>query len=90
MPIRREKLLTKPIPRIYKKSAENMLLYAWVKAQRQLIPTMTVEQAIWSYFKQFEIDDWDIECAVVTFCRMEKEYYEDFKNETTKANINHS
>lgn len=75
MPKRKD--CTKLIPRIYQKNAENIMLFSWVNAQRQIVPTVTVEQAIWNYFKYAEIDDWDMECARITYCQMQKDYYKD-------------
>lgn len=80
MPKGSEKELTKLIPRIYKKSAENLMLYTWVTSQRQIIPTITIEQSIWNFFKYAAIEDWDMESAVVTYARMQKEFYEDCRN----------
>lgn len=80
MPKGLEKPLTKLIPRIYKKSAENLMLYSWVTSQRQIIPTITIDQAIYNYFKYADIEDWDIECARTTYLRMQKEYHEDCKS----------
>ena len=61
----KEKLLTKLIPNIYKRNAENIMLFCWVKSQKQIIPTITLEQAIMNYFKFAEIslNDWDMESA---------------------------
>ncbi len=73
----KEKECTRLIPRIYKKNAESILLFSWVNAQRKIVPTVTVEQAIWSFFKFYDIDDWDMECARMIFNRMQKEYLED-------------
>jgi hypothetical protein len=74
-----EKECTKLIPRIYKKSAENLGLFFFVNAQKQIIPTITIDQAIRNYFKFLSIDNWDSESATATFGRMQKEYYEDCK-----------
>jgi hypothetical protein len=68
---------TKLVPKIYKRNAENIMLFAWVNAQKKIVPTVTIEQAIWSYFKFFEIDDWDMESARVTYQQMQKELYND-------------
>jgi hypothetical protein len=76
----REKNCTKIIPRIYKKNAENIGLFFFINAQKQIIPTVTIEQAIWNYFKFAEIDDWDMECALATFTRMQKEFLDDCKS----------
>lgn len=53
------------------------MLFAWVNAQKKIVPTVTTEQAIWQYFKFFEIDDWDIESAHITYQKTQKEYFED-------------
>lgn len=79
MPKGLEKEFIKCIPRIYKKSAENIMLFTWVNAQRQIVPTITTEQSIWNYFKFVDIEDWDMESAVVTFSRLQKEFYQDCK-----------
>ncbi len=75
-----EKDLTKCIPKIYKRNAENILLFGWVNAQKQILPTVTLEQSIWNYFRFMGIDDWDMESARSTYSRLQKEYYEDCKS----------
>jgi hypothetical protein len=77
-----EKELQKLIPQIYKKNTENLLLFGWVNAQKQIVPTVTIEQAIWNYFRFFGIDDWDMESARTTYSRMQKEYYMDCRETT--------
>ena len=71
----KSKPCTELIPRIYKVNAENIMLFAWVNGQKKVIPTITIEQAIWSYLRFFEIE-WDMESAMSTYCRLQKEYYE--------------
>lgn len=75
----KEKECTSTIANIYKRNAENVLLFGWVNAQRQIVPTVTLSQAIRNYFRFMNIDDWDMESAIVTFARLQKEYYEDCK-----------
>jgi len=75
----KEKECTKLIPKIYKVNAENLGLFFFVNAQRQIIPTITLEQALWNYFKFAEID-WDMESAIATYGRLQKEYLEDCKS----------
>jgi hypothetical protein len=67
----------KLIPKIYQQNAENIMLFAWVNAQKKIVPAITVEQAIWSYFKFVEIDDWDMDCAITTYHNMQKVFLED-------------
>jgi len=75
----KEKNITKSIPKIYKRNAENIMLFCWVKAQKQVIPTVTLEQAISNFFRFacINVDEWDMESAKTTFNRLQKDYYED-------------
>lgn len=75
----KEKECTKLISRIYKANAENQLLFSWVNAQKKIVPTITIEQAIWSYFNFFGIDDWDMESARMTYQKLQRFYFEDCK-----------
>jgi hypothetical protein len=78
----KEKEFKNLIPKIYKRNAENTMLFAWVKAQKQIVPTITLDQSIMSYFKHFGItlDEWDIECARNEYIRMQKDYFEDCRS----------
>jgi len=73
---------TKLIPRIYKKNAENLMLFTWVNCAKMIVPTITTEQAIWKFFKFIDVDDWDIETARTEYNSMLKEYYEDGRENT--------
>jgi hypothetical protein len=75
----KEKACLKLIPRIYKRNAEDLGLFFSVKAQQKIVPTVTIEQAIWNYFAIADIDDWDMECAKTIYFRMQNEYFEDCK-----------
>jgi hypothetical protein len=77
-----EKEVTRCIPKIYKRNAENIMLFAWVKAQKQIVPTITLEQSIMNYFHFacISVDEWDMECTKATYFRLQKEYYEDCKS----------
>jgi hypothetical protein len=79
----KEKDCTKLIPKIYKRNAENLGLFFFVNAQKQIIPTITLEQAIWNYFRFSDIE-WDMESARATFTRLQREFYDDCqKHEVT-------
>lgn len=75
----KEKDFTTCIPKIYKRNAENIGLFFFVNAQRQIVPTITLVQAVTNYFRFADIDDWDIESAMATFGKMQKEFYDDCK-----------
>lgn len=81
----KEKKLTGCIPNIYKRNYENVGLFFFVKAQRQIIPTITLEQSILNFFKfaNIGIDEWDLESAMTTFQRLQKDYFDDCRDETT-------
>ncbi len=78
----KEKILTKCIPNIYKRNAENIGMFFWVKGQKNLIPTITIEQAIMSYFRftGISLDEWDIDSAMTTYIRLQTEFLEDCKS----------
>jgi hypothetical protein len=78
----KEKPLNKCIPSIYKRNAESIGLFFFVKAQKQIVPAITLEQSIMNFFRCAEIslDEWDIESARTTYSRMQKEFYDDCKS----------
>ena len=88
----RERSLIKQIPKIYKRNFENLGLFFFVEAQKQIIPTITIAQAISNYYK-FIDDEYDCEIAQVNFSRMRQEFtdlkYQKFLNETTEKNCGH-
>jgi hypothetical protein len=43
---------------------------------------VTIQQAIWNFFKFTGIDSWDIESATSTFVRLQNEYYDKDRKET--------
>ena len=63
----------KPIHRIYKKNFETLMLFAWVEAQKDILPTITLAQAIDRYYK-FINEPYDLNVAIVTVSRMRAEY----------------
>ena len=76
----KEKLFMGCIPKIYKKNFENQGLFFWINAQKQIVPTITLEQAIWNYFRFTEIEDWNMESARTTYERLQKDYFDDCRS----------
>jgi hypothetical protein len=72
----KEKLYEKLIPRIYKRKYEDMGMYFFVSGQRSIVPAISVEKALINYFRYIGEEDYNIESAIVTFFRLQKEYYE--------------
>ena len=69
----KNKEILKLIPTIYRKNYENMGLFFWVEAQKNIIPGITIEQSIVKFLK-FADMDLDIETALTTYQRIKKEY----------------
>lgn len=63
----------KLIPKIYQKNYENLGLFFWVEAQKNLLPGITIEQSIQKYCK-FVDCEFDIENAMTTYNRLKKEF----------------
>lgn len=71
MPKQKETL--RLIPKIYLKNFENLGIFFWVEAQKNLIPGITIEQSIQKFIKFADIDI-DIETALTIYGRLKKEY----------------
>ena len=76
---------TKLIPRIYKKRYEQLGLFFFVEAQKQIVPTITLSQAIANYYK-FINEHYDRNVAIVTFSRLRADFID---INYTKACKNH-
>lgn len=76
------------MPKYYRWNAYNMSMFFFIKGQLMLFPTMTLDQAISNYYKFTDIDEgeWDRMAIRTQYCRMQQEFYNDLKNECTKAN----
>jgi hypothetical protein len=81
----REKEFTKCIPRIYKRSYEDIGMFFFVEGQKQIIPTITVFQAIKNYHDFIGVEEFDCNTATVTLSRIRAELIDLKYNETTKA-----
>lgn len=71
MPKQKQQL--KLIPKIYQKNFENLGLFFWIEAQKNIIPGITVEQSIIKYCK-FVDCEFDTETAMTTYNRLKKEF----------------
>ncbi len=72
----KEKEILKIIPRFYRKGAEDIGLFFWVRAQLDVVPTIKIEQAIMSYLRFIgaSLDEWDMDCARTIYYRMQKDF----------------
>jgi len=64
------------IPKIYRRSYIDTSMFWYVLGQRDIMPAISIEKAIYNYFRRAGINDFNIESALVTFTRLQKEYYE--------------
>ncbi len=69
----KDKEILKLIPTIYRKNFENLGIFFWVEAQKNIIPGITNEQSIQKFLKFAQID-LDIETALTIYQRLKKEY----------------
>ena len=74
---------TRMIPKIYKKSYEDLGMFFFVEGQRQIVPTITITQAIQNYHKFIGQDTYDRGCAAVTYTRLRNSFI-DFNYEISK------
>jgi len=84
----REKEIVKLMPKFYRWNAYNTSMFFFIKAQLMLFPTMTLDQAITNYYKFTSIDEgeWDRMAIRTQYSRMQQEFYQDQRDECTKAN----
>lgn len=69
----KEKTYTVNIAKIYKRKFEDMGMFFYVEGQLRIVPACTIEQALCSFFKFIEVDDYNLESAIVTFSQMRGE-----------------
>jgi len=64
---------TKLIPHIYKMRYEQLGMFFFVEGQKQIVPTITLSQAIANYYK-FINEQYDYNVAIVTLSRLRTEF----------------
>jgi hypothetical protein len=75
----KEKEYEKLIPKIYRRKYEDIALLFFVDGQRSIMPAISVEKALYNFFKYISEEDYNIESALTTYQRLKKEYYESSK-----------
>ena len=81
----RETTFEQAIPKLYRRKYEDIAMLFWVEAQCKLVPTVTVEQALMSYFKNIGCDNYDVQCEKVKLSRLRAEFI-DCKYEDSQKN----
>ena len=79
------------IPKIYKKSFENIGLFFSVESQKKIVPTITDFQAIRNYYEIIGVSDFDCNSELVTLSRMRAEFidlkYSNHVKDTEKTGL---
>ncbi len=79
----KETTIEAAIPRLYKRPALNLLMFGYVRGAREVLHTVTVKQAISDFMDLFDLDhdQYNIDSALVTFHRMQRELFDILKND---------
>lgn len=66
------------IPKLYKRNLESIGLFFWIEGQKKIVPSITVEQSVDSFmkFNNLDMDNYNIESAIVMYHQMKSEFYE--------------
>ncbi|MBE3086409.1 MAG: hypothetical protein IMZ64_09365 [Bacteroidetes bacterium] len=79
----REKTYQKLIPKIYRRKFEDIAMLFYVDGQRDIVPAISVEKALYNYFKHIGEEDFNIETSLTTYSRLKKELIDNDRNDTT-------
>ena len=73
----KEKPLMGSIQKLYKRRAEDLMMFGYVMGMQKGLPSVSVPRCIEQFMKDFDLADHDypIDCAAVNFRSMKKEYY---------------
>lgn len=67
------KLYMEMIPRLYKRQAENIAMLFFVEGQRSIVPAISVQKALYNYFRYIREENFNIESAENIYVRLKKE-----------------
>lgn len=76
------KSLKQVIPKLYKRQFLEGVLFGWIRAQKALVPSITIEQAVESFYKDQDIteDEFPLTDCRTTYHRMTSEYHKSKKS----------
>lgn len=71
----KDKPFKEDIPKMYRRSAEDLLMYGYVSGLQKGLPDLSTKKCIELFLQEFglEEDDYPFECAYTTFGRIRKE-----------------
>jgi len=71
----REKQSEALIAKIYRRKYEDLGLFFYVEGQRGIMPAISVEKAMYNYYRFIGNEEFNIESSMTIYMRMKKEYY---------------
>ena len=77
----KEKTYKNTIAAIYKRNYEDIAMFYFVEAQRQIVPAISIERGIDNYFRYMGIKDFNHDSAMTTYSRMKREFHEAAKTD---------
>jgi len=72
------------IYKIYRRNYTDLGMFFYVNGQRSLVPAISVEKAMYNYFKFITEEDFNIESSIVTYYRIQKEFNTSLKSENNQ------
>jgi hypothetical protein len=75
----KEKESEKVIHKIYRRKYEDIGMLFWIDAQRDLIPSISIERAMYNFFRHIKEENFNIESSMSNYQRLKKEFYETAK-----------
>ena len=73
----------KLIHKIYRRKYEDIAMLFFVDGQRAIMPAITVEKAMYNFFKFIGETEYNIESKLTTYSSLKKEFYESQRNADT-------
>jgi len=73
----------KVIPKIYRRNYSDIAMLFFIDGQRSIMPAITVEKAMYNFFKFIGEEDYNIESKLMTYSRLKKEFYESQRHADT-------
>lgn len=73
----------KLIPKIYRRNYTDIAMLFFIDGQRSIMPAITVEKAMYNFFKFIGESDYNIESKLATYSLLKKEFYQSQRDENS-------
>ena len=77
----KEKESEKVIHKIYRRKYEDIAMMFFVDGQRAIVPSISVEKAMYNFFRFIGEEDFNIESTMTNYQRLKREFYEAAKKD---------